>query len=173
MAEPYPVKLFMGILYSDEEKLSQARKRLEALYGEPDYLSEAFPFTVTDYYEKEMGRGIYRLFLSFRPLISPKEIVEVKLETERIERELAINDKRRVNIDPGYMDYNKVILVSKKYNGQKIYLNSGIYADLTLYYERGSFHPYPWSFPDFKSGQYNRIFLRIRELYKAGRKRPH
>jgi len=43
----------------------------------------------------------------------------------------------------------------------------GIYADLTLYYEKGSFHPYPWSFPDFKSGQYNKPFLRIRELYKA------
>jgi hypothetical protein len=65
------------------------------------------------------------------------------------------------------MDTCKVILASAKYNGQKIYMARGIYADLTLYYEKGSFHPYPWSFPDFKSGQYNRPFLRIRELYKV------
>lgn len=170
MAEPDPVKLFVGVLYSDEEKLSRGWGRLESLYGRVDYQSEPSPFTVTDYYEEEMGKGIYRLFLSFPSLISPEEIARIKQETNQMEEDLALEGKRRVNLDPGYMDYNKVVLASKKYNGQKIYLNSGIYADLTLYYEKGKFHPYPWSFPDFKSGQYNPIFLRIRELYKAQRR---
>jgi hypothetical protein len=57
-------------------------------------------------------------------------------------------------------------LASAKYNGQKIYLNFGIYADLTLHYEKGNYYPYPWSFPDFKNGGYNQTFLRIREIYK-------
>jgi len=69
------------------------------------------------------------------------------------------------------MDVCKVILASAKYNGQKIYLTDGIYADPTLHYEKGHFHPYPWSFPDFKTGQYERTFTRIRELYKAGRRK--
>jgi hypothetical protein len=170
MAEPDSVKLCVGVLYSDQGKLNQARGKMESLYGQTDYQSETFPFTVTDYYQEEMGEKIYRLFLSFPSLISPGEIARIKLETNGIEEELAFRGKRRVNLDPGYMDYNKVVLASNKYNGQKIYLNSGIYADLTLYYEKGRFHPYPWSFPDFKSGQYNPAFLRIRELYKAQRR---
>lgn len=170
MDKPDPVKLFVGVLYSDEEKLSRGRGRLESLYGRVDYQSEPSPFTVTDYYEEEMGKGICRLFLSFPSLISPEEIVRIKLKTNQIEEDLALEGKRRVNLDPGYMDYNKVVLASKKYNGQKIYLNSGIYADLTLYYEKGRFHPYSWSFPDFKSGQYNPTFLRMREFYKAQRR---
>lgn len=170
MSQPDPVKLFMGVLYRDEEKLEQARLRLESLYGPLDYRSEASPFTITNYYQEEMGAKIFRLFFSCAPLISPEEIVRIKLRTDQLERELAHAGKRMVNIDPGYMDYNKVVLGSRKYNGQKIYLGSGIYADLTLYYEKGRFHPYPWSFPDFKSGQYNHIFLRIRELYKTQRK---
>jgi len=151
-------------------RLDQVRRELVDLYGPTDYQSKPFPFTATDYYEEEMGRGIHRLFLSLGPLISPEEIVQIKLRTDWLEGELAHKGRRMVNIDPGYMDYNKVVLSSRKYNGQKVYLGSGIYADLTLYYAKGKFHPYPWSFPDFKSGQYNPVFLRIRELYKAQRK---
>ncbi len=170
MAEPEPVKLFVAILYSNQGKLSEAKARLETSYGPTDYQSEIFPFTITNYYTEEMGEGIYRVFFSFSSLINPGEIVRIKLETNRVERELAVEEKRKVNLDPGYMDYNKVVLASQKYNGQKIYLHSGIYADLTLCYEKGRFHPYPWSFPDFKNGQYNPTFLHIRELYKAQRR---
>lgn len=170
MFQPNPVKLFIGVLYSDEGKLEQARRRLVSLYGRTDYQSEPLPFIITKYYEKEMKGEIYRLFLSCGPLISPEEIVRIKLRTNQLEGELALNGKRKVNLDPGYMDYNKVVLASQKYNGQKIYLGSGIYADLTLYYEKGRYQPYPWSFPDFNSGQYNPIFLRIRELYKSQRR---
>jgi hypothetical protein len=67
------------------------------------------------------------------------------------------------------MDLNKVVLASAKYNGQKIYLDHGIYADPTLWYEKGSFHPYPYSFPDFKTGEYIETFIQIRALYKSGR----
>ncbi len=162
-----PVKLFMGILYSSVDQLHRAKEILAECYGVIDYESEPFPFSVTDYYVAEMGSPIYRIFISHGPLIQPERIVDVKLETNRIEDQIVVGGKRKVNLDPGYMDTCKAVLASAKYNGQKIYMAQGIYADLTLYYEKGSFHPYPWSFPDFKSGQYNKPFLRIRELYKA------
>ena len=165
--EPNPVKLFMGILYSSVDQLHRAKEALSARYGRIDFESEAFLFSVTDYYAAEMGSPINRVFICHEPLIGPEEIVRIKLETNRMEDQLVVDGKRKVNLDPGYMDTCKVILASAKYNGQKIYMARGIYADLTLYYEKGSFHPYPWSFPDFKSGLYNRPFLRIRELYKA------
>ena len=162
-----PVKLFYGILYSDEELLGKAKSFLRERYGRVDYESEPLAFVITDYYVPEMGSPIYRMFLSHEPLIRPNEIARIKLESNEIEDQLAIAGKRKVNLDPGYMDTCKVVLASAKYNGPKVYLDHGIYADLTLYYEKGRFHPYPWSFPDFQTDQYSRAFLRIRELYKT------
>jgi hypothetical protein len=167
---PDDVKLVVGILYSDETLLEKAQEALVMQYGPIDFVSEPIPFDVTDYYQDEMGGPIRRIFLSFQELIDPGWLAEIKIATNRIEDELAVDSRRKVNLDCGYMDVCKVVLASAKYNGQKIYLGQGIYADPTLHYEKGHFSPYPWSFPDFKTGQYERIFLRIRELYKVGRK---
>ena len=141
-------------------------KKYDKIY----YQSQRFDFSMTDYYEPEMGRPIYRIFVSFKTLIRPDEIALIKIETNEIEENLAILKKRKVNLDAGYMDYDKVVLASAKYNGQKIYLDRGIWADLTLHYEKARFDPYPWSFPDFKTGMYNEVFLEIRQKFKKQRK---
>ncbi|MDZ7340832.1 MAG: DUF4416 family protein [candidate division KSB1 bacterium] len=164
---PTPVKLFCGVLFSDCQLLENARTKLHEKFGEIDFESQAIPFAISEYYRQEMGWPIERIFWSFERLIAPQEIAQIKIDCNELEDRLAIDGCRKVNLDPGYLDYDKIVLASAKYNGQKIYLNHGIYADLTLHYEKGNYYPYPWSFPDFKSGQYNKIFLRIRELYKA------
>lgn len=169
--EPDPVKLFHGILFSEEEKLVRAREELIRRFGPVDYESPRFPFRITSYYEVEMGAPIYRIFLSHEPLIHPGRLAGIKIQSNEIEEQLAVNGRRKVNIDSGYMDVCKVVLASAKYNGQKIYLDQGIYADLTLYYRKGEFFPYPWSFPDFRTGMYTSAFLRIRERYKVQHKR--
>ncbi len=169
--KPDLVKLFIGILYSDENLLNHALNLLEEQYGKIDFRSPLFQFTITDYYESEMGFPIFRLFISFECLISPKDIARIKIKTNEIEEQLSVQGKRKVNLDSGYMDYDKVVLASTKYNGQKIYLDHGIWADLTLHYEKGKYDPYPWSFPDFKKGMYNEVFLEIREKYKLQRKK--
>ncbi len=164
---PVPVKLFCGVLFSDRQLLGIARSKVQEQFGEIDFESQAIPFAISEYYRPEMGWPIERIFWSFKQLIGPQEIAQIKIDCNNLEDWLASGGNRKVNLDPGYLDYDKIVLASAKYNGQKIYLNYGIYADLTLHYEKGNYYPYPWSFPDFKSGQYNKIFLRIRELYKA------
>jgi len=166
-SEPIPVKLFCGVLYSDEQLLNDSRLLLVEKYGEIDYQGDQFNFEISEYYRTEMGWPIYRRFWAFETLINPNEIARLKIECNEIEDQLTVAGNRKVNLDPGYMDYDKIVLASAKYNGQKIYLDYGIYADLTLRYEKGNFYPYPWSFPDFKNGQYNQTFLRIREIYKV------
>jgi hypothetical protein len=165
--QPDPVKLFIGTLYSDQELLKKADELLQGEFGQIDYRSEPQEFTITDYYVQEMGSPIYRCFFSHESLIQPSDIARIKLATNEMEIRLAVDGKRKINLDPGYMDVCKIVLASAKYNGPKVYLEHGIYADLTLSYEKGSFHPYPWSFPDFKTGCYNNAFLRVRELYKV------
>ena len=167
-----PVKLFMGVLYSDEALLSAALGQLEGLYGPMDCRSQPWPFAVSEYYVPEMGSPIWRIFIGFRRLIGPQEIARIKLETNEVEAALSAEGLRKVNLDPGYLDYDKIVLASAKYNGQKVYLDHGIWADLTLRYEKGRFYPYPWSFPDFKSDTYYSAFFELRQSYKTAMKDP-
>ncbi len=165
--EPEPVKLFVGILYTDESLLEKAITLVVQNFGETDFESPEFEFTSSDYYKAEMGWPIFREFVSFHNLINPKELAKIKIETNKIEDELTEKNMRKVNLDPGYMDYNKVVLASAKFNAQKIYLDHGIYADPTLWYEKGKFEPYPFAFPDFKTNLYEKTFQHIRFLYKG------
>lgn len=165
--EPLPVKYFCGILYSDEKLLLQAFERLQERFGAIDYKSPVFPFDITNYYVPEMGSSIMRCFWSFRALENPKRLAESKIFCNSAEDSLAVNGQRKVNLDPGYMDYDKVVLASAKYNAHKIYLDQGIYADLTLRYEKGYYKPSDYAFPDFKSGIYNEVFIHIRAKYKG------
>jgi hypothetical protein len=165
---PHPVKYFVGALFSDEAILKQAVEQCEQFIGPVDYTSEQYLFESTDYYEPEMGSPIHRQFFSFEKLKNPSVLAAAKIQSNRIEANLAKSEKRKVNLDIGYMDFHKVVLASAKYNGQKIYLDHGIYADPTLYYEKGQFHPHDWAFPDFQeSDRYYPALLRIRELYKV------
>jgi len=160
------VKMIAGILFSDEKFLNKSFELLKSEFGEIDYKSIRFKFDITDYYNSEMGDDIYRIFISFRNLIPPDLLADIKNQTNEIESKLLISGKRTINIDSGYLDYDKIVLASGKYNGNKIYLKNGIWADLTLHYQKGVYSPYPWSFPDFKKGEYNTVFLKIREIYK-------
>jgi len=164
---PQPVKYFIGALFSDKKLMKQAETLCVEKIGEIDSHSQAFPFDVTSYYDGEMGTPISRQFFSFETLMSPGALARLKLACNEIEDQLLLAGNRKVNLDVGYLDFHKLILASAKYNGQKIYLDQGIYADVTLIYERGKFIPLENTFPDFRSGQYDEVFLGFRNTYKT------
>lgn len=163
---PRPVKLIVAALAAEDTAAAQARIELAAAFGSIDFTSPCYPFEVTSYYAAEMGAPLYRRFFAFADLISPEMLPQIKLRTNALEAGLAQAGKRRVNLDPGYLDTDKYVLASAKYHGYKIYLAHGVWADLTLHYEKGKFSALPWSFPDFRSGAYEKTFVRIREIYK-------
>jgi len=165
-SEPVPVKLFCGVLYSDEELLKRALDLMQEKYGEIDFTGKTQKFDSTGYYNAEMGGPIFRIFYAFALLVSPGRLAKIKIECNEIEDLLAIQQQRKINLDPGYMDYDKVVLASAKYKGHKIYLDYGIYADPTLHYVKGHYLPGEYCFPDFKNGRYEQEFLEIRALYK-------
>ena len=53
-----PVKLFVGVLVSEAERLAEVESRLSAEYGAIDLQSPVIPFTYTDYYRRETGDQI-------------------------------------------------------------------------------------------------------------------
>jgi hypothetical protein len=167
--EPRPVKLIVGVILNDPGLLEALEADLAGQFGAIDLRSPVFDFGVTDYYQNEMGPDLKRVFYTFEELIDPAAIVEVKLAANRIESQTAVGGNRRVNIDPGYMDFYKLVLVSNKFQGQKVYLGKGVYADPTLYYDKG-WKPYDWGFPDFRSGRYYGFLSEMRKAYKAAMK---
>jgi len=166
VTEPQPVQLLIGVIFAADDLLASLKCEMVELWGEIEMVSPTFAFDITDYYEDEMGVGLGRIFYAFKDLIDPGRVVEVKLAANQIERAFAEEGMRRVNLDPGYMDFYKLVLVSNKYLGQKIYLGKGVYADPTLYYDKG-WKPYDWGFPDFKSGRYDAFLTEVRGSYKA------
>ena len=170
-AEGARVKLIAAILAGSGFDLdARLLGGLEERFGRIDYRGPAHPFDGTDYYEDEMGPGLNRLIISFEPLVSPTEIVQAKLDTAAIEEDLSEGGGRRANIDPGYMDYYKIVLASFKEGPQKIYLGAGVYADPVLLYYDGEYASLQWTFPDFKAGLYREDFRAIRALYKKARR---
>jgi hypothetical protein len=151
--EAKPVKLFVALLACDEELFPPVESDLSALFGPVESASEKFSWSVSDYYEREMGPGLLRRFVAFVTLVAPDALSEIKLKTHRIEEvyRSAARERggRRVNIDPGYLDAGKVVLASTKSGAHRIYLNSGIYGEVTLLYYEGSFHPFAYTYTDY------------------------
>lgn len=73
--------------------------------------------------------------------------------------------RRPINIDPGYINESRLVLASTKDFSHRIYLRDGIYAEVTLNYRRGRYESFPWTFPDYKSSDYQNFFLKVRGLY--------
>jgi hypothetical protein len=109
--------------------------------------------------------------VSFQDLIDPGALPDIKQASVEIEKRLLdLKGGRTVNIDTGYLDFDKVVLASLKRGPYKIYMSGNIWADMTLHYEKGDFHSFAWSFADFKDGRYNTDLLKIREKYKKALK---
>lgn len=166
--KPSPVKLVIGAITSSEGILIEAKVGLEKKFGPLDFQSPLMPFNYTEYYEKEMGPNLLRQFLSFQRLISPRKLVAIKLYTNRLERGLSRarnSPSRTINLDPGYISVPKLVLATCKDYAHRIYLDKGVFAEVTLHFQQGTFRPRPWTFPDYRSKGYIQSFNAIRGIY--------
>lgn len=163
--EPEPLKYFVALLWADASVLPDAYTRLVERFGATDFESVDREFDQTDYYETEMGPNLQRRLVAFEALRAPQQLAEAKLACNVIEQSLAGAKGRRVNLDVGYLDHNKIVLASAKEAGQKIYLAFGIYADLVARYAHGRYQPFAWTFPDFKDGRYDKDLAVLRARY--------
>jgi len=161
------VKLIIGFIYKDEAIFIKAKDKLRIRFGRIDFQSDTLDFNYTNYYEKEMGVGLKRKFISFSKLIPIQDLYHIKFYTNRLEEKFLNSGARQVNIDPGYMDLAKLVLASTKDYAHRIYLRKGIFAEITLNYRNNSFAPNDWTYPDYRSQEYIGIFNKIRKLYAS------
>ena len=121
-------------------------------WGELEYVSRRLPFTYTGYYEEEMGERLARKFVTFLNPVGQDSLPALKWCAKRIEG-LFLNPAggRRVNIDPGLLLPDKLVLATTKPCAHRPYLSDGVYADLTLTFNNGSYRALPWTYPDYAS----------------------
>ncbi len=166
-AAPDPAKLIVGLLIAPAADLGRGLNLLEEAFGPADFISEATPFVASDYYAPEMGPHLTRRWLSHRDLVHPDRLAEIKLLTNQMERDLARPDgARTLNLDPGLLSLERLVLATGKNNRHRVYLSQGIYADLTLIFDRGRFTPLPWTYPDYAAGSLPNILIKIRNRYR-------
>lgn len=166
--EQSPVKVIIGVLTAEPSILSNVYHQLTHHFGNIDYTSELLTFTSTNYYKDEMGTDIHRQFISFENLIDADTLARNKVITNQVEQSyLSIGTtKRRVNLDVGYICLAKLVLASTKDHAHRIYLNNGIYAEITLRYYQKTFQPWEWTYPDYRLPTYINIFNHIRSIYR-------
>jgi hypothetical protein len=162
---PPDVQFFASIILNDSGILSQAETVLTAAMGAIASRTPLIPFSHSTYYGDEMGEGLVRRLVLFEGLLPRDRLAEVKLQTNEIEKRFACGGRRRVNIDPGYLSLEHIVLATTKGYTHRIYLGSGIYADLTLVYENGTYRGLGWTYPDYRQ-ELVPVFNGWREAYK-------
>jgi hypothetical protein len=160
-----PVKLVFSVFAKETALLNETIEILSSAYGQPDFISSVTLFDYTDYYNAEMGENLVRRFLAMEKLIKPEALPDIKLATNEIEDKLALDSRRQVNIDPGYISKAHLILATGKAYTHRPYLRDGIYADLTLVYQGKTFCSLPWTYPDYADEKQLLMLSKIRAKY--------
>ena len=153
----------MGALFTKAKILLDAEERVSFLFGPVFRRSETVTFTnYTDYYEEEMGEGVNRCFWAFSRPFPRGALAEAKLATNRIERDLARGGKRTINLDPGLLTPESLVLATTKPYSHRVYLSKGIFGDLVLMYGKGRFQCMPWTYPDYREDWAQKFLCDVR-----------
>jgi hypothetical protein len=162
---PKPAKLIISVFTNTTDIIFPAANLLISEFGDIDLVSAWFPFEDTNYYAREMGIGLLRRMIAFRRLIDPGSLADIKHKTNRIEEKFSEQGKRRINIDPGCLTHERFVLATGKNYTHRIYIGSGIFADLTLVYQKGRFQTLPWTYPDYAKENIRSFLMRVRHKY--------
>ena len=163
--EPGRVKLISSLFSPREELIHEVISAMTGLFGPVDWISPPLFFDRTRYYAREMGWPLHRRFISFQTLIPPTDLIAVKLETNKIEMGYLSRGNRLINVDPGYISAERLILATGKNYIHRVYLGKGIFADLTLIFKKGTFIPLEWSYRDYSNPKMIETLNQIREGY--------
>jgi hypothetical protein len=160
----------VSLLAASEAPRAEAVRRLARRGGGGGYLSRPLAFPGDGYYAAEMGAPLTRRLLAFREPVGLDELVRVKLACRALEADLAIQGRRLVNLDPGLLTGDSLILATTKYNGHRLPLDpgNGLWQELTLWYRQGRYQALPWTYPDYAGQDLGQIMsgLRRRHLWR-------
>lgn len=161
----------MAAFSQSDQALEWGRRQAEQHWGPVHLASDVFSFDYTTYYEKSMGPHLKKVLWAFERLIDPPELVARKHQANRWEAEYANESQiavdRPLNLDPGYLTEAKLVLATTKDRDHRIYLDQGIFAEVTLHYQRGSWRTRDWTYADYASKEYGDFFICCRDYLRT------
>ena len=167
-SKPLEVKFFAAVMYESTLDIGPVLKRLDDRFGVRECELGPMPFSWSEYYASEMGNSLLKTYICYETPSDRSELPSIKLFTNSIEDELAVNGKRLVNIDPGYISRDKVVLATTKDFYHRLYLGDGIYAEVTLHYKRGQYRYFSWTYPDYRQPEIYQLFEKCRATLVKG-----
>jgi hypothetical protein len=167
---PPQVLLIVAAFSRHEHALRWAEEKLAASFGSIARSSPDFAFNQTQYYEASMGAGLSKRFLVFHDLVAAEQLASIKLRTNELEQELTQSgtwsEARPLNLDPGILTLGKFMLATTKDQSHRIYLRDGIYAEVTLRFQDHAFHPWPWTYADYREPHVLAFLGEARDYYR-------
>ncbi len=168
--EPKQVLPIVAVISRHETAIGWTAARLYATCGECCLCSAAFAFGETGFYEREMGPGLFKVFLAFERLIEETDLADWKVLANGLEvrfrDEHDFPEARPLNLDPGYLSDAKLVLATTKDRDHRICIGQGIYAEVTLHFEGRQWVPARWTYPDYRREDYHAFFSECREWFR-------
>ncbi len=143
----------MAIMYSDSEVYSKVKDILKKIYGDISLEGGEYDFNFTDYYLDEFGANLKKRFVLFEDLIETKLISQIKIDLIKLESSMSEQGKRIINIDPGYITENEVIVPSTKPLPHRTPLEHELFADKQLEFKDSEVITFRHTFADYKVNQ--------------------
>jgi hypothetical protein len=168
---PKPAKLVVGFFLKEKALSETIVREMKTLWGPIDMVSCWLNFNFTAYYEKEMGGPLFRRMVVFKNLVEQTRLPMIKRATNDLEKQYEKSGCRRVNVDPGYLLAERLVLATGKNFTHRIYIGDRIYADLTLMFQKGAFRELPWTYPDYADKRMIEFLTLARNKYMRDLKR--
>ncbi len=147
--ESKKAKLFCGVMYAKKEIYLEAVKELGKRFGKIELEGEEYRFDFTDSYLKEFGPNLRKRFVVFEIPIEREALPEIKNWTCGLEKKLSREDRRQVNLDPGYITPINVVVASTKDFPHRVYLSRGIFGDVQLILKKNDAVTFRHTFADY------------------------
>jgi hypothetical protein len=161
-----PVLLICAVISRYDEAFDWSLERFRETWGESCLVSPRFDFVETTFYQATMGGELKKQFFAFDRLIDPTELPNAKLQSNQWEIQYARArqhaELRPLNLDPGYLTEAKLVLATTKDRDHRIYLDQGIFAEVTLHFHKGQWCNRPWTYPDYQRADFQAFFSEAR-----------
>ncbi|TWU54621.1 hypothetical protein Poly51_33400 [Rubripirellula tenax] len=152
-----PVVRLCAIITRYDDAKHWAIERISLHWGDPLAQSDPVAFEAGGFYDTTMGTGLTKTLVAFGDYQDPGGLADWKLQTNQWEAEYASlgrhAEPRPLNLDSGYLSQAKLVLATVKDRDHRIYLHSGIFAEVTLNYVGKKWVHHRWSYPSYRAAE--------------------
>ena len=159
---PPMVHPFAALMFPNENLHKQAMELLTTKFGEPLGIGEEF------------GWQLQKQFIVYKKPASLETLYKTKIWSNEVELSIKEpeNNKRFVNIDPGYLEASKFVLYSSKDFSHRLYQAEGVFAEVTMLFMHGKFHKMDWTYEDYWNEKNRNFLIKMRsEIVRLAREK--